>query len=72
MIQDVAQKLNTVLTPGDLEVLQIAYARVCELRGVSQTSTPAQESARVLIDLYQSGIRNRDQLVAMLTGQGFP
>jgi hypothetical protein len=72
MIHDVAKKLNTVLTPEDLALLQNAFARVCELRGVSQTSLPAQESAKVLINLYQSGIRNRYQLVAMLTGQRFP
>lgn len=72
MIHDVAKKLNSVLTPEDLALLETAFARVCELRGVSQTSPPAQESAKVLINLYQSGIRNRFQLVAMLTGQRFP
>jgi hypothetical protein len=68
MIHDVAKKLNTVLTPEDLALLQNAFARVCELRGDSHNSAPAQESAKVLISLYQSGIRNRYQLVAMLTG----
>ena len=72
MIHDVAKKLDSVLTPEDLAVLEKAYVRVCELRGLSPGSAPAQESAKVLIYLYQSGIRNRFQLVAMLTGQRFP
>jgi hypothetical protein len=72
MIHDVAKKLNSVLTPEDLALLDKAFARVCELRGVSQASPSAQESAKVLINLYQSGIRNRFQLIAMLTGQRFP
>ncbi len=72
MIHDVAKKLNSVLTAEDLALLDKAFARVCELRGISQTSPPAQDSAKVLINLYQSGIRNRFQLVAMLTGQRFP
>lgn len=72
MIHDVAKRLNSVLTPEDLALLEKAFARVCELRGISQTSPPAQKSAKVLIDLYQSGIRNRFQLVAMLTGQRYP
>ena len=72
MIHDVAKNLNSVLTPEDLALLDKAFARVCELRGVSQGSLSAQESAKVLINLYQSGIRNRFQLIAMLTGQSFP
>jgi hypothetical protein len=71
MIHDVAKKLNSVLKPEDLALLQKAFARVCELCGISQTSPPAQESAKVLINLSQSGIRNKFQLVAMLTGQRF-
>jgi len=72
MIHDVAKKLNSVLTAEDLALLDKAFARVCELRSISQTSPPAHESAKILINLYQSGIRNRFQLVAMLTGQRFP
>lgn len=72
MIHDVAKKLNSVLKPEDLALLDKAFVRVCELRGVSQSSPLAHESAKVLINLYQSGIRNRFQLVAMLTGQKFP
>lgn len=35
MIHDVAKKLNSVLTPEDLVVLEKAFARVCELRGIT-------------------------------------
>lgn len=72
MIHDVAKKLNSVLTPEDLALLEKAFVRVCELRGVSPASPSAQESAKVLIHLYQSGIRSRYQLVATMTGQKFP
>ena len=72
MIHDVAKNLNSVLTPEDLALLEKVFARVCELHGVSPETPSAQESAKVLINLYQSGIRNRFQLVAMLTGQKFP
>jgi len=72
MINDIAAKLNAVLTPEDVAFLQATFARVCELRGVSQASPQAQESAKMLINLYQSGIRNRYQIIAMMTGQRFP
>lgn len=72
MIHDVAAKLNAVLTPEDMAFLQATLARVCELRGVSQASPRAEESAKVLINLYQSGIRNRYQIIAMMTGKRFP
>lgn len=49
MIHDVAKKLNSVLTPEDLALLEIAFARMCESRGLSPALPPAQESAKVLI-----------------------
>jgi hypothetical protein len=52
MIHDVAEKLNKVLTPADLALLQTVFAGVCQLRGVSQTSPPAQDNAKVLINLF--------------------
>lgn len=36
MIHDVAKKLNSVLTAEDLALLDKAFARVCELRSISQ------------------------------------
>ena len=54
MIHDVAKKLNSVLTAEDLALLDKAFARVCELRSISQTSPPAHESAKILINLNQS------------------
>jgi len=72
MIHDIAQKLNTALRPDDLAVLQEILALVCELRGELQASPQAEKDAKLLINLYQSGVRNRHQLVAMLTGKKFP
>lgn len=51
MIHDVAKKLNSVLTAEDLALLEKAFVRMCELRGVSPASPSAQESAKVLIHL---------------------
>ncbi len=72
MIHEVAHKLDATLRPDDLAVLQNALVRVCELRGEDPTSAKAEQHAKLLIMLYQSGIRNRHQLVAMLTGRKFP
>jgi hypothetical protein len=72
MINDVAKRLDSPLRPEDLAALQSVLARVCELKGDSQTSEQAEKHARLLINLYQSGIRNRHQLIAMLTGKRFP
>lgn len=72
MIHDAAQKLNVPLTPQDLMLLQRALEKVCETRSASPTAIQAEEDAKVLIHLFQSGIRNRHQLVAMLTGRKFP
>ena len=72
MIFEVAQKLKTPLRPDDLALLQNALVKVCDIRGEAITSPQAEENARVLITLFQSGIRNRHQLIAMLTGRRFP
>jgi hypothetical protein len=72
MIHEVAQKLQAPLRPDDLALLQNALIKVCEIRGEEITSLEAQEHAKVTIMLFQSGIRNRHQLIAMLTGRRFP
>jgi hypothetical protein len=72
MIHEVALKLKAPLRPDDLALLQNALAKICEIRGYAITSPHAEENAKVLITLFQSGIRNRHQLIAMLTGRRFP
>ncbi|KQW25442.1 hypothetical protein ASE36_21125 [Rhizobium sp. Root274] len=72
MIQEIAEKLKEPLRPEDLALLQNALERVCEIRGQAVASPQANLDAKILITLFQSGIRNRHQLVAMLTGQKFP
>jgi len=72
MIHEVAHKLEAALRPDDLAVLQAALAKVCEMRGDDLTSAKAEQHAKLLIALFQSGIRNGHQLVAMLTGRRFP
>lgn len=72
MIHDVAKKLASPLRPEDLALLQSVLEKVCLLRGDRQNSAQAEKHAKLLIDLYQSGIRSRHQLLAMLTGKRFP
>lgn len=72
MIQEVARKLKAPLRPEDLTLLQKALITVCEIRGEEITSIVAEEHAKLMIMLFQSGIRNRHQLIAMLTGRRFP
>ncbi len=55
-IHDIAQKLNTALRPDDLAVLQEILALVRELRGELQASPQAEKDAKLLINLYQSGV----------------
>jgi hypothetical protein len=72
MIDEVAQKLKVPLRPDDLALLHNALVNICELRGQVIASPQAEENAKVLITLFQSGIRNRHQLIAMVTGRRFP
>jgi hypothetical protein len=72
MIREIAKSLNSALGPDDLFLLQTVFLRVCELRGDASQSPQSEKHAKILISLYQSGIRNRHQLVAMLTGRKFP
>lgn len=72
MILEVAQKLKAPLRPDDLALLQNVLVKVCEMRHHDISSAQAEENAKVLITLFQSGIRNRHQLIAMLTGRRFP
>lgn len=72
MIDDTARKLDAPLSPVDLALLQRVLTEVCDIRGQAHLSPEAEQSAKVIINLYQSGIRNRHQLVAMMTGRKFP
>lgn len=72
MIHAIAHKLNTVLDPDDLNLLHDVLLRVCEARGELETSPQSEKDAKLLIGLYQSSVRNRQQLLAMLTGKKFP
>jgi hypothetical protein len=72
MIHDSAKKLDAPLTPADLSLLETAFSKVCEIRGHPPASPQSEEAARIMINLFQSGIRNRHQLIAMMTGRKFP
>ena len=72
MIHDVAKNAEPPLRPEDLEMLERAHHAVCTFKRLEPNSAQASENAKLLINLFQSGIRNRHQLVAMLTGKKFP
>ncbi|KQW26385.1 hypothetical protein ASC71_20645 [Rhizobium sp. Root1240] len=72
MINDVAKKLASPLRPEDLALLQSVLEKVCQLRGDRENSAQVEKHAKLLINLFQSGIRSRHQLLAMLTGKRFP
>jgi len=72
MINETARKLDSPLSPGDLALLQRVLKDVCAIRGDEDGSPQAEQNAKVLVNLFESGIRNRHQLVAMLTGRKFP
>lgn len=72
MLDDAASKLSIPLDPRDLAFLQGIHRAVCDARGIVPSSIKAEESAKVLLSLFQSGIRNKFQLIAMMTGRKFP
>lgn len=72
MIDDVAKNVEPPLRPEDLAMLERAQHAICAFKRLDPNSAQASENARLLVNLFQSGIRNRHQLVAMLTGKKFP
>jgi hypothetical protein len=72
MIEEVAEKLKASVRSDDLALLQGVLIKVCCVRGQEITSPEAEKHAKNMLMLYQSGIRNRHQLFAILTGQMFP
>ena len=72
MFDDIAKKVEPPLRPEDLAMLERALQTVCAFKRLEPGSQQAAEDAKLLINLFQSGIRNRHQLVAMLTGKKFP
>jgi hypothetical protein len=72
MINDVAKNVEPPLRPEDLSMLEGAHHAVCAFKRLDPNSAQASQNAKLLINLFQSGIRNRHQLVAMLIGKKFP
>ncbi|MCZ8158802.1 MAG: hypothetical protein O9256_02795 [Rhizobiaceae bacterium] len=72
MFDHVAKKVEPPLRSEDLAMLERAHHAVCTFKRLDPNSAQASENAKLLINLFQSGIRNRHQLVAMLTGRKFP
>nr|WP_042776318.1 hypothetical protein [Sinorhizobium fredii] len=54
------------LSPDDLNVLQRILDRAIGARHVSNDSDEADELARRLIELFQTGVRNEDALREMV------
>lgn len=54
------------IKPDQIQMLQRVFDRVAENRGVSQQSDDAANLASVIIDYYQHGIAEEDQLLRLM------
>ncbi len=61
MIDNVAKNVEPPLCPEDLAMLERAHHAVCVFKRLEPNSAQASENAKLLINLFQSGIRNRHQ-----------
>ena len=57
---------QTSLSPSELARLQVVFDLACLRRNISIESKDAEDVAALLLDLYQHGIREEEQLLAML------
>lgn len=53
---------ETTLEPGELDLLQEVFDSVRKAKGIEIHSTDASNIAARIIELYQSGVRDREQL----------
>ncbi|OHV77241.1 hypothetical protein [Rhizobium sp. LCM 4573] len=61
------------ITPADLAMLESVLEEILTRRGIAKGTDAASRIAVDLLDLFQHGIRNKQQLLAMLSGtKNFP
>lgn len=63
----------TALEPSELQMLQRVFDEICERRGFVRTGDAAAGLTRILVDIYQHGVRTEQQLMTMLSDtKGYP
>ncbi|MDR6820805.1 hypothetical protein J2X76_006005 [Neorhizobium sp. 2083] len=54
------------IEPEEMEMLQRVFDQVCNVRGFRKQTPEAVDVARLIMNLYQHGIRLERQLIAMV------
>ena len=62
----------SAISPEELVMLQRVFDQACASRGLLKSSPEAMSVAEMLMDIFQSGIRAEQQLIAMLLGRSYP
>ncbi|HVK90737.1 MAG TPA: hypothetical protein VM468_04900 [Mycoplana sp.] len=57
---------SDVIRPDELAILQEVFKALCERERISRDSAAADEIARRIMQLYQSGERNRAKLLEVV------
>lgn len=71
MLERHAQILSPV-EPHEMGMLQRVFDEILTARGIGEDTDTASQAAADLISLFQHGIRDERQLLAMLSGRSFP
>jgi hypothetical protein len=72
MLKDHVRLLQGI-DPDELSLLQRVFDRACEAKLVEKRSDLAVDLAAQIINLYQHGVRDEQQLLTMVTGtRNFP
>ena len=64
--------ITSSIKPGELGMLQRVFDEILMRRGIAEETDAASQVAVDLISLFQHGIRDERQLLAMLSGRSFP
>jgi hypothetical protein len=54
------------IEPDELSMLQRVFDQACKVRGIQKQTPEAVEVAILIISLYQHGVLNERQLIAMV------
>ena len=60
------------LSPEDLNVCKATFDRICAAQRVHPETDKASDLAALVIELYRQGVRDHDQLAAMIGTVGEP
>ncbi len=60
------------LSPEDLNFCKATFDQICLEQGVDPETDEASDLAALVIELYRQGVRDHDQLAAMIGTVGLP